>query len=95
MTKEKWLKDLGLKLNKNKTELVHFYRKSYKLITLLINGTQIASPSSMNLLKVLLGSRLQWAQYVAGSLIKANKALNVIRLIRQLFNTKELLGLIT
>jgi hypothetical protein len=91
----KWLRDSGLKVNDDKTEVVLFYRKDCRPIRLTLNGTQIVSMSSMNVLGVVFDSRLQWAQQVANSVSKANKALCAIRYIRRYFTTKELLGLIT
>ena len=94
-TLTKWLKDSGLKVNESKTELVLFYRKDCRQISLILNGTPIESSSSMNVLGVIFDSRMQWAEHLASCVTKANKALNAIRLIRRYFNTKELLNLIT
>jgi hypothetical protein len=70
----KLLKDLGFKVNESKTELVLFYRKDFRPITLSINGTQIVSASSMNVLGVLFHSSLQCAQHVGSRVSKANIA---------------------
>ena len=94
-TLTKWLRDSGLKVNDGKTEVVLFYRKDCRQINLTLNGTQIVSKSSMNVLGVVFDSRLQWSQQVANSITKANRALCAIKLIRRYFTTKELLGLIT
>ena len=91
----KWLKDSGLKVNEDKTEIVLFYRKDSRPITLKLNGTQLVSKNSMNVLGVIFDSKLQWAQQVANSVQRARKALSAIGIIRRYFTTNELLGLMT
>jgi hypothetical protein len=94
-TLTKWLSDSGLKVNENKTELVLFYRKDCRRVTLRINNTRIWSLDYMNVLGVVFDSKLGWAQHIATAVTKANKAINAIRLIRRYFSNKELLGLLT
>jgi hypothetical protein len=58
-TLTKWLSDSGLKVNESKTELVLFYRKDCRKVTLRINNTQITSLDYMNVLGVVFDSKLQ------------------------------------
>jgi hypothetical protein len=91
----KWLRDSGLKVNDDKTEVVLFYRKNCRPISLTLKGTQLVSRSSMNVLGMVFDSRLQWAQQVVNSVTKATKAQCAIKHIRRYFTTRELMGLIT
>ena len=54
----KWLKDSGLKVNENKTELCLFYRKDTPQIEIAINNVMIKSMKSMNVLGVEFDSKL-------------------------------------
>ena len=45
----KWLKDSGLKINKNKTELCLFHRNDHAPIQITVNGTTLTSKSSINI----------------------------------------------
>jgi hypothetical protein len=91
----KWLRDSGLKVNEDKTEVVLFYKKDSRPNNLKLNGTQQVSKNSMNVLGVIFYSKFQWAQQVANSVLKARKALSAIGIIRCYFTTKELLALVT
>ena len=91
----KWLRDSGLSVNKSKTEMCSFHKREMRVFTLIIDGTSIKTQNDMNILGVIFDTRLQWEKQVAGTITRANKALNAIRLIRRYFNTKELLQLLT
>ena len=71
----KWLSDSGLKVNKAKTELCIFYKNDTNQIVLDLNGTEIKSSNTMNVLGVIFDSKLQWCSQVANSVRKANSAL--------------------
>ena len=47
------------------------------------------------MLGVLFDSRLQWSNHISKTILKANKALNAIKLIRKFFNKNELLPMLT
>ena len=49
----------------------------------------------MNVLGVLFDSKLNWSDQVSSAILKANKSLNAIKLIRKFFSTPELLQLVT
>ena len=46
-------------------------------------------------LGVVFDQKLQWSDHIAHCIQKSSKALTAIRLIRNFFNTKEILQLIT
>ena len=82
----KWLKDSGLKVNEAKTELVHFYCKNTHSIMISVNNTRIMSKESTNVLGIIFDSKLNRAKHIANQIIKANKALHAIKLIKKYFN---------
>ena len=91
----KWLKDSGLKINENKTELCLFHRNDHEPITITINGTNLTSKSSMNVLGIQFDSKLSWNDHVNKTINKAKKAYHAIKLIQKYFTTTELKGLLT
>ena len=78
-----------------KTELCHFYRKDTSQIEIIVNNVAIKSTTEMNVLGVLLDSKLTWANHVSKQVNKANKALHANKLIWKYFNNKEILALLT
>ena len=60
-----------------------------------MNGLMIRSKASMNVLRVLFDSKLQWIAQTGQAINKAKRALHGIRLIRQYFNKTELRQLLT
>ena len=91
----RWLSGSGLKVNEQKTELCHFYRKDTPPVEITINETVIQSTNEMNVLGVLFDSKLTWANHVSKQINKANKALHAIKLIKKYFNSQEILTLLT
>ena len=61
----RWLKGSGLKVNETKTELCLFYKKDSQPVTIIIEGSEITSKTTMGVLGVLFDSKLQWIQHVA------------------------------
>ena len=91
----KWLSGSGLKVNEQKTELCHFYRKDTPPVEITLNNAKIKSSFEMNVLGVLFDSKLTWANHVSKQINKANKALHAIKLIKKYFNPSEILTLLT
>ena len=89
-----WLKDSGLKINENKTELCLFHRNDHAPITITINNTNITSKPSMNVLGVQFDSKLSWSNHVNKTINKAKRTFHAINLIRKYFITNELKGLL-
>ena len=56
----KWLKDSGLKVNKGKTEMCLFYKKDLPPVILNLNGNNLLSKDSMNVLGVAFDCKLNW-----------------------------------
>ena len=91
----KWLKDSGLKVNEEKTELTHFYRKDTPPVMINVNNINIVSKDSINVLGITFDSKLTWAKHIATQINKANKALHAIKMIKKYFNFEEILSLLT
>ena len=90
-----WLTQSGLKVNEAKTDLCLFYYKDTAPITITIGNVLITSKKVINVLGVLFDQKLQWSNHISNCLLKANKALSALRLIRRFFTTNELLQFVT
>ena len=84
-----------MKVNESKTELCLFHRGDSGPITVNINGNEVTSKKTINILGVIFDSKLQWSDQVAHSIKRSMNALNAIRLIRRFFKRDELLNLLT
>ena len=84
-----------MKVNDAKTCLCLFYNKDTSPIEIRLNNILIKSTKKINVLGVLFDQKLQWSDQVAHTVLKSNKALNAIKLIRKFFTTKDLLQIIT
>jgi hypothetical protein len=91
----KWLKQSGLKVNQEKTDLCLFYKNDTACVNLNLENIVIRSKKEISVLGVVFDSRLCWDNHVEKAINKANKALNAMKLIARFFNTKELLQLLT
>ena len=91
----KWLRDSGLKVNQAKTDLCLFNRHDTAPVMITIDGCIVHSKRTINVLGLVFDSKLQWADQVASTINKANRALNAIKIIRRFFSTNELLTLVT
>ena len=91
----KWLKKSGLKVNESKTEMCLFFRNDCRPVSLMLNGKEIISKQTINVLGVTFDSKLQWSQHVAKAILKSKQALHAINLIKKYFTHKELLSILT
>ena len=91
----KWLKDSGLSVNKNKTEICLFYKHDHRSVKVKIGSTDVTTKTEMNVLGIKFDSKLSWSHQVSEAVTRANRALNAIKLISRYFNSKELLQILT
>ena len=91
----KWLRGSGLSVNESKTELCLFHRLDQPRIKVKLFDTVIKSQNSMNVLGVIFDSKLQWSAQVSNAILKANRALYAIKLIKNFFTQDELRTLLT
>ena len=92
---ETWFNKSGMRVNDAKTCLSLFHNRDTAPIEIRLNDAIIRSEKTINVLGVLFDQKLQWSDQVAHTILKSNKALSAIRLIKFFFTTKELLQIIT
>ena len=85
----KWLRDSGLKVNDSKTEICLFHRKDHPPISLNLNGNNLKSKDSMNVLGVAFNCKLNWQIQVQKTITKAESSLHAIQLISKHFTKKS------
>ena len=86
----KWLRDSGLVVNDEKTEICLFHRHDKPLIKVKIQNVVISSKKTINVLGVVFDSKLLWDAHIASAIIKAKKALYALRLLKKYFNHTEM-----
>ena len=64
----KWLRHSGLVVNEAKTEVCLFHTNDQPQITIMLQGSEILSKNSMNVLGVTFDLKLNWSIHVANSI---------------------------
>ena len=64
----KWMKDSGLKVNENKTEICLFYRTVPPIISLEIGNQIVSTTPFMNVLGVVFDATMKWNQQIESTL---------------------------
>jgi hypothetical protein len=85
----KWLRGSGLTVNEAKTELCLFHRQDQPQISINLFNSLINSKYMINVLGVLFDSKLQWSSQVSKTILKANKALCAVRLIKSILMARS------
>ena len=91
----KWLRQSGLVVNEEKTELCLFYKRDHPVINVTINNKLVRSKKTINVLGVTFDSKLQWGEHIAQAINKSKKYLPTIRLISKYLQKNEIKQLIT
>ena len=91
----KWMTMSGLKINISKTELCVFHRRNLVQISFELEGTEITSSRTINILGILFDSKMNWADHVKKAISESNSNLYAIKLIRKYFSTDEIRNLTT
>jgi hypothetical protein len=86
----KWLKDLGLKVNHNKTEICTFHKNLNVKTCVNADGVLVNTSDSINVLGVEFDSWIQWCKQVSNTIKRAYKSLHALKLIKKFFTKKEL-----
>ena len=81
----KWFKDSGLKVNEGKTDMCLLYKKDIPPVILNLNGNDLLSKDSMNILGVAFDCKLNWQIQVQKTITKAKSSLHTIKLISKHF----------
>jgi hypothetical protein len=90
-----WLKESGLKVNEDKTEIVIFHKSNCNCVSVNINGKLIKSKKSLKVLGVIFDSKMNWSVQVEHSLNETRKAMHALKQIRKFFSQDELIILAT
>ena len=64
-------------------------------VSISVSGIEISSKSTINVLGDLFDSKMQWSPHVNKVILRANKALNAIKILRKYFKTNELILSVT
>ena len=91
----KWLKDSGLKVNNQKTELCLFSKRDTQFKTLTINNFDLSGKSTINVLGAIIDSKLQWQPQIENVIKKYNKARYEISIIKRFVDKTELNSLLS
>ena len=91
----KWMKMSGLKINIAKTELCVFHRRNLVQISIEMDGTEIKSMRTMNVLGILFDSTMKWNDHVNKAINDSSSSLYAIKLIRKFFSPEEVRNLLT
>ena len=91
----KWLKNSGLVVNEEKTEICLLYKRDHLNVELTINEKRVKTKKSINVLGVQFDSRMQWSDQVAQAINKSKRALHGIKLIKKYLTKKETKMLLT
>ena len=89
MTQNKGILEWGL------TDLCLFHRRDTTPISISINGVNLTSNKTINILGVIFDSKLTWVDHISHAIKRSITALNAIRIIKRFFTKKELLSLVT
>ena len=91
----KWLKDSGLVVNEEKTEICLFYKRDHPIVELSISGKRISSKKTINVLGVMFDSKMQWSNQVYKAINNSKRALHGIKLIKKYLSKSETKMLLT
>ena len=89
-----WLRNSGMKVNTDKTELCIFSNNDMKSITINIDNEMIISKSSINILGVTFDAKLNWQIHVDNVVRKCNRTIHAINLIKKYFTQDEKLHIV-
>ena len=91
----KWLKDSGLIVNEEKTEICLFYKRDHPTIELTINEKRVKSKKTINVLGILFDSKLQWSDQASKAINNSKKALHGIKILKRYLTKEETKMLLT
>ena len=91
----KWLRESGLIVNEQKTELCLFHKSPQAAIDIVINNVVVSSTNTINVLGITFDSMMKWDHQVSRAIKNSRKALHAIKLIKKNFSKDELKQLLT
>ncbi len=92
----KFLRDLGMIVNQEKTEIMHISRQKQNSITNISLGeTTIKTQHEMKILGVTLDDRLTWTQHISKTIGKLCSLTSGLKFLRRKFNIDQFLRILT
>jgi hypothetical protein len=89
-----WFQNSGLKVNKEKTEIVIFYKNNCIPEDVLINGTTVRTKATMKVLGITMDATLTWNEHVNTTISNVQSKIHAVRMIQRFFLTGEILQLL-
>jgi hypothetical protein len=89
-----WLRDSGMKVNAEKTEICVFSNNDVRQIDIIIDDQTIKTKNTIKILGVTFDMRLNWRAQIDDSINNCKRILHGINLIKSYFTTEERLHLI-
>jgi hypothetical protein len=89
-----WFKSSGLKVNEEKTEIAIFYKNNCNPADVLINGNNVRTKSTINVLGIMMDTTLTWHEHINNTVNNVQSKIHAIRRIQRYFLNDELLQLL-
>jgi len=91
----KWLKDSGLKVNAEKTEICIFHKNDVGIKSIVIDNKSIKTKKELKVLGIIFDQKLNWQKQVLNAISKAKKSLHALRLLSKYLDKKHLITIST
>jgi hypothetical protein len=89
-----WFCSSRLKVNKEKTEIVIFYKDNCNPEDVLINGTIVRTKATMKVLGITMDTTLTWNEHVNNTIFNVQSKIHAVRMIQRFFMIDEILQLL-
>jgi len=90
-----YMETIGMVINKDKTELIVYNKKSSKQEEMVLGQTGVKSTSKIKALGVTITSDLNWNTHVQNQTNKTNRLISSIKFLGKWLKTEDLLKVIT
>jgi len=89
----KWLKNSGLSVNAQKTELMVF--NTHEALTIIVDNKPVTSSKTMKCLGVLFDNKLTWTEHINETIKKVQGVQFGLTRLKKYFEQEELLRMVT
>jgi len=90
-----WLKDSGMLVNEDKTEMMVMHKTNKILKDYIMNGVTIKTKRTMNILGVIFNQNLTWSDHVFKTINSCQSVLHGLKILRKYFSLKDFTKLMT
>jgi hypothetical protein len=90
-----YLKDLGMVVNCNKTEMMYINRSGARTLEIDVEGVLIRTLPSIKVLGVHLDSRMTWSTHISKTINKMNQLIGSLRFVRRRLTKSQFLKVLT